>query len=88
MSNLLNRSTVLPVYREPGGMKYAYMEEYTKTLMDMFWKFDSVELGKDVEDYNRASKEEKKHIDDTMKLFIIVCLQRLSILTLVCIQTS
>ena len=69
MSNLLNRNTSLPVYREASGIQYPWAEEYTKTLMNMFWMFDSVELGKDVEDYNKASKEEKRHIDDTMKLF-------------------
>jgi ribonucleoside-diphosphate reductase beta chain len=69
MSNLLNRSTAVPVYREQGGMKYPWIEEATKTLMDMFWKFDAVELGKDVEDYAKADPKEKKDIAEIMKLF-------------------
>lgn len=69
MSNLLHRSTVLPVYREATGMSYPWAEEYTKTLMSMFWKFDSVELGKDVEDYKNAPKEEQEFIINILRLF-------------------
>jgi len=69
VSNLLNRNTALPVYREEGGMKYPWIEEATKTLMDMFWKFDAVELGKDVEDYAKADPKEKADIAEIMKLF-------------------
>jgi len=69
MSNLLNRSTALPVYREVGGMGYPWVEEATKVLMDMFWKFDAVELGKDVEDYNKGSEKEQHDIKEIMKLF-------------------
>ena len=45
------------------------MEEYTKTLMEMFWKFDAVELGKDVEDYKKAPPEEQRFIEEIMKTF-------------------
>jgi len=69
VSNLLNRSTSLPVYRESGGMKYPWIEEATQLLMDMFWKFDAVELGKDVEDYAKADPKEKADIAEIMKLF-------------------
>jgi len=69
MSNLLNRSTVIPVYREAGGIAYPWIEESTKILMDMYWKFDSIELGKDVEDYAKASGKERKDIEEIMKLF-------------------
>lgn len=69
MSNLLNRSTALPVYREASGLQYPWAEDYTKTLMDMFWKFDSVELGKDVEDFSKASPEEREFIINIMRLF-------------------
>jgi len=69
MSNLLNRGTSLPVYREVGGVQYPWAEEYTKILMDMFWKFDSVPLGKDVEDFQRADTEEREFIINVMRLF-------------------
>ncbi len=69
MSNLLNRGTAIPVYKEATGMKYPFMEEYTKTLMNMFWKFDSVPLGEDGKDYNRSDKRTQKFIDDIMLLF-------------------
>jgi len=69
MSNLLNRSTALPVYREAGGMKYPWIEDATKLLMDMFWKFDAIELGKDVEDYAKGSQKERGDIQEIMKLF-------------------
>ena len=69
MSNLLNRSTALPVYREAQGMLYPWAEDYTKILMDMFWKFDSGELGKDVEDFAKASPKEREDIINILRLF-------------------
>jgi len=69
MSNLLNRSTALPVYREASGMHYPWAEDYTKTLMDMFWKFDSIELGKDVEDFAKAGPKERDDIVNILRLF-------------------
>jgi ribonucleoside-diphosphate reductase beta chain len=69
MSNLLNRSTALPVYREANGIQYPWAEEYTKILMNMFWKFDSVELGKDIEDFAKADKEEREFIINILRLF-------------------
>lgn len=69
MSNLLNRSTALPVYREATGMQYPWCEDYTKVLMDMFWKFDSVELGKDIEDFAKAPPEEREFIINVLRLF-------------------
>lgn len=72
MSNLLNRSTAVPVFKEATGTKYAFMDEYTDILMNMFWKWDSVDLGKDVEDYKRAkasNPKEAKDIEEVMKLF-------------------
>ena len=69
MSNLLNRSTTIPVFKEPTGTKYPFMDTYTETLMNMFWKFDAVPLGKDVEDYKSASDEYKEFIKQVMLLF-------------------
>jgi len=69
MSNLLHRGTALPVYKEEGGAKYPFMEEYTKTLMNMFWMFDSVDLGKDVEHFKRADKNEQEFILNILRLF-------------------
>jgi ribonucleoside-diphosphate reductase beta chain len=69
MSNLLNRTTKLPVYKEATGIKYPFMEEYTKVLMNMFWKFDSVDLGEDVKHYQQAQIDEKTFIEQLMKLF-------------------
>jgi len=69
MSNLLHRGTALPVYKEEGGAKYPFMEEYTKTLMNMFWMFDSVDLGKDVEHFKRADKDEQEFILNILRLF-------------------
>jgi ribonucleoside-diphosphate reductase beta chain len=60
---------MLPVYREESGIKYPWAEEYTKTLMDMFWKFDSIDLGKDVEDYKAAPPEEQEFIINILRLF-------------------
>lgn len=72
MSNLLNRSTAIPVFKEPTGVKYAFMDTYTEILMNMFWKHDSVPLTKDVEDYKRAQASnpaEAKFMEEVMKLF-------------------
>lgn len=69
MSNLLNRNTALPVYRESHGISYPWAEEYTKVLMNMFWKFDSIDLGKDIEDFNKASAEEREFIINVLRLF-------------------
>lgn len=69
MSNLLNRSTALPIYKEASGIKYPFMEEYTRTLMNMFWKYDSVDLGKDIEHYKASSPEVRKCLEDILKLF-------------------
>lgn len=69
MSNLLNRSTPVPVFQEPTGVKYPQFDRYTETLMRMFWMFDAVPLGQDTEDYRKASLEEKVFIQDIMKLF-------------------
>ncbi len=59
----------MPVFKEATGVKYPFMEIYTEQLMNMFWKFDSVELGKDVEDYNTSTPEVRKFIDEVMLLF-------------------
>lgn len=72
MSNLLNRSTSVPVFKEATGTKYPFMIEYTDTLMNMFWKWDAIQLGKDVQDYKKAKatgSKEAKDIEETMKLF-------------------
>ena len=37
--------------------------------MNMFWKFDSVDLGKDIEHYKAASDKGKRDIQEIMKLF-------------------
>ena len=69
MSNLLNRSTAIPVYKEESTKKYDWVDKSTETLMDMFWHFRSVPLGDDVRHYNKASEKEKKDIDNIMRLF-------------------
>jgi ribonucleoside-diphosphate reductase beta chain len=69
MSNLLNRDTKIPVFKESTGTKYQFMDNYTEALMNMFWKFDSVPLGKDVEDYKKADQREKEFIKQIMLLF-------------------
>jgi ribonucleoside-diphosphate reductase beta chain len=37
--------------------------------MNMFWKFDSIDLGKDIEDFNKASAEEREFIINVLRLF-------------------
>ena len=72
MSNLLNRGTPVPVFKESTGVKYQFMDTYTEALMNMFWKFDAVALGKDTEDYKKdkvSSPETAKFIEEVMKLF-------------------
>jgi len=72
MSNLLNRSTAVPVFKESTGTAYPFMVHYTEVLMNMFWKFDSVPLGRDIEDYKRAKASNPKEAEDIaniMKLF-------------------
>lgn len=69
MSNLLNRTTSVPVYKEATGIQYKFVEDATKALMNMFWKFDAVSLGKDLEDYDRASEKERKFIEEVTKTF-------------------
>lgn len=69
MSNLLNRSTAIPVYKEESTKKYDWVDKSTETLMDMFWHFRSVPLGDDVRHYNKASEKEKGDIDNIMRLF-------------------
>jgi ribonucleoside-diphosphate reductase beta chain len=62
----------MPVFKEPSGVKYQFMDTYTEALMNMFWKFDSVPLGKDVEHYKRAcasNPREARFIEEVMKLF-------------------
>lgn len=69
MSNLLNRSTTLPVFKEKGGVQYPFMVEYTKVLMDMFWHFNAVDLGKDVEHYKQDTQRRQSFIKNVMRLF-------------------
>ncbi len=69
MSNLLNRNTIVPVYKEESTKQYDWIDKNTETLMDMFWHFRSVPLGEDVKHYAKAPAREKKAIDDIMKLF-------------------
>jgi len=72
MSNLLNRGTVVPVFKEATGSHYGFMTEYVEILMNMQWKFDSVDLGRDIEHYKHAKKHnpaEAECIENIMKLF-------------------
>lgn len=67
--NLLNSGTKVPVYKESTGTKYVFAERNTKILLNMFWKWDSVGLDKDVSDYNSADADEKEIIEYIMMLF-------------------
>lgn len=72
MSNLLNSNSAVPIFREPTGAKYGFIEEYTDALINMFWKWDSVPLGKDKNDYENDKVNNPKDarlIEEIMKLF-------------------
>lgn len=70
MSNLLKSDRLIPVYKEPvNAEKYQWAKAHMERHMNMFWKFDAVDLGKDVEHYKQASPEEQAFITNVMKLF-------------------
>lgn len=48
---------------------YDWAEEYRKQSEDLHWVTDEVEMGKDVEDYNNASEEERGFIKNILSIF-------------------
>jgi ribonucleoside-diphosphate reductase beta chain len=65
----LIKHTGLPVYKNIKGFKYPQFFEHFKKHNRMYWNIDEIVLSKDIQDFNKASEEEKKTITEIMKLF-------------------
>jgi ribonucleoside-diphosphate reductase beta chain len=48
---------------------YQWAEDYRKQSEDLHWVTDEVEMSKDVEDYKKASQEEKEFIKNILSIF-------------------
>jgi len=48
---------------------YPWAEEFRKQSEDLHWVTDEVEMSKDVEDYKKASDEEREFIKNILSIF-------------------
>jgi len=67
--SLLSINQKVPLYKESSGMKYTWAYEAWDTANRMIWFIHELKLHEDVQDYKKASNEEKKLITDVFKLF-------------------
>jgi len=59
----------LPVFKDAKGFKYPHFWEYYKKHDRLHWTADEISLSQDIQDYERASDEEKRYITEVMRLF-------------------
>ncbi len=68
MSNLIHMNGI-PTFKSKHGFRYPEFWEYYKLHDRQHWTSDSISLSKDIQDFERASEEEKKFITEVMRLF-------------------
>ena len=59
----------LPIFKPKGGFKYEHFWEYYKIHDRLHWSADEINLAKDIQDYKHAPSDEKKFIENIMRLF-------------------
>ena len=59
----------IPTFKSSSGFRYPQFWEYYKQHDRMHWTADEISLSKDVQDFARASQEEKDFIINIMRLF-------------------
>ena len=59
----------VPVYKRPEGFKYQWAYDIWEQHDSMVWHKNEYDLSKDVQDFAKASEEEKTFITNVMKLF-------------------
>ena len=68
MSNLLKMNGI-PTFKSAKGFRYPHFWEYYKQHDRMHWTADEINLSQDIQDFKKASPEEKEFITNIMKLF-------------------
>lgn len=59
----------MPIFKEQRGFKYPQFWEYYKVHDRMYWNAEEYSLSQDIQDFAKASKEEKDFITKVMQLF-------------------
>jgi len=68
MSTLIHMNGIA-TFKSKSGFRYPEFWEYYKIHDKLHWTSDAISLGKDVQDFERASEEERTFITNVMKLF-------------------
>lgn len=68
MSNLIHMNGI-PTFKSKQGFRYPEFWEFYKLHDRLHWTSDAISLGKDIQDFERASQEERTFITEVMKLF-------------------
>ncbi len=68
MSNLIHMNGI-PTFKSKHGFRYSEFWEYYKQHDRLHWTAEQISLAKDLQDFQRASAEEKEFITNVMKLF-------------------
>lgn len=68
--SLIKLAGVMPVYKQASGFKYPWAMEYWESHDSMIWHKSEYTLSQDIQDYAKASPEEKECIIKTMNLFV------------------
>lgn len=68
MSNLLHMNGI-PTFKSKSGFRYPQFWDYYMRHDRMHWTASQINLTKDIQDFQQASKEEKEFITNVMRLF-------------------
>lgn len=68
MSTLIHINGI-PTFKSSKGFRYPEFWEFYKQHDRLHWTSDIISLSKDVQDFERASEEERTFITNVMKLF-------------------
>lgn len=68
MSNLLKMNGI-PTFKSKSGFRYPQFWDYYKAHDRMHWTADEINLSQDIQDFKKASSEEKEFITNVMRLF-------------------
>ena len=68
MSNLIHMNGI-PTFKSSKGFRYPEFWNYYKVHDRLHWTAEGISLSKDVQDFERASPEERRFITEVMKLF-------------------
>ena len=68
MSNLIKMNGI-PTFKSSKGFRYPQFWEFYKAHDRMHWTADEINLSQDLQDFNKASIEEKEFITNVMRLF-------------------